>query len=106
MDGAARFELGCMPLHAQVDDALAQAQLDPELAILLSRPQAQPLARHDAEQTSLRDMRALVRKLSLRTNEHDLSGKHGIPQTTRDGVPCGTAANDQRSLDSSPTRRR
>jgi len=50
-------------------------------------------------------MRALVRKLSLRTNERDLSGKPGIPETSRDGVPCGTAANDQGSFDSSRTRR-
>jgi hypothetical protein len=50
-------------------------------------------------------MRAFIGKLWLRSHEHDLTGKTGVSEASRDGIPCGTAADDQRSFDSSRTRR-
>jgi hypothetical protein len=50
-------------------------------------------------------MGALVGQCRLRTDEHDLTTKTGIPETSRDGVPGRTAADYQRSFDCFRTRR-
>jgi len=91
-------------LHAEIGYALAETQLDFELAILIGRPQSQSLARHGAQKKSLRQMWALIWKLWLSSYEHDLTGETGVPQASGDGVPSGAAAHDQRFCESSRTR--
>jgi hypothetical protein len=49
-------------------------------------------------------VRALVGKLGFGSNQHDLADESGVPQAGRDGVPGGTAADDQRFRVSSRTR--
>jgi len=98
-----------MPFHPQARDSLAQHQLDAELAILRSRPQAEAIPRHRSEEISLGKMRTLVGQHRLRSHQHDLARETAIPQPGGDRVPGRAAADDQRSgrcFSSSRRRRR
>ena len=98
-----------MALDTEVRDSLAQAQLDVQLAVLLGRPQAEPLPRDRAQQIALRQVGSLVRQLRLRAYQLDVACEPAVPQAGGNRVTSRAPADDQgsgRFLSSSRRRSR
>jgi len=93
-------------LHVQLGYPLAEEELDPELAVLLARAQSKTISWHRAKQEALREVRPLVGESGLGAYKLDFALKARVAQAGCDGVPRGTAADDQRFRVNSRTRSR
>ena len=100
-----------MPLETEINHALPEPQIDPEVSILPSRSQWQLFARNGAEQVALAQVWPLVRRLGLRAYESYASLEATVPQSGGDRISCGASADDygawrssSRSLRSDQTR--
>jgi hypothetical protein len=100
----AALEHDVTPLEVDLGHSRTQQELDPQLAILVSRTQAQAVSLHRSEQEAFGKVRPLIREHRLRAGEQDLALKAGVPQARGGGVPGRTTADDYCFLDSSRTR--
>lgn len=93
-----------MVVQADVENTLAQLDVDLELPVLQRRAKTEPVARNGACEVTLRQMRALVRQLALGADEDDRALELRVSESGGDGVTGRAAADDYR-LGRSSSRR-